>query len=92
MKLKVDKIPESDVKLIPVANECLNGQYAANIEEIHSDGSLYSVLDKHTFFKDGETRTPDIFMVAFGKVVEWADIWKKYKNSDRVYLFVCKPL
>ena len=76
--------PNSKTVLIPVASELIKGKFATDVETVNG-------LKVNHFYEQvkGEFFQSALFRLALGVEVKEEDIWKKYKKSDKIFLFVC---
>jgi hypothetical protein len=89
--LTVQKIPKSEVILIPVANENLKDiKFATDIDFIHCGEKSYEVFDFFEQEKDDPIHQRALFYMALGKNIFSDSLWKAYPNSHKIFLFVCK--
>lgn len=92
MKLNISKIPETKFRLIPVASQLLVKTKAPEVNEIESEGVVYTISDYFRYNKN-EFIPKGVFRVATGlDEVDFNLIWKKYPESNAIYLFVGKEI
>ena len=87
MNLTIDKAPESEYKLFPVAEELI----PKGIKTITYKEQLFEIVDYYTFHK--KEFFPTGFMkFVFGQEIEPRKIWERYKKSEKLLVFICKPI
>ncbi len=90
MKIQVNKIPENKTRLIPVAQELLNGVKASEVKEIECKGNVYKVNEY--FIQEKEEHHQDtLFYLTYGERIKIEDIFKKYSKSEYIVLFIGDP-
>lgn len=85
MEIKVN-IPPNQGVLIPLPSEKVNLPSDVILE---IEGKKVKPFDWYTFEKN-EPFPKALFFLATGMELTSEAIWKKYPNSDKIYLFVVK--
>jgi len=86
MNLNIDKIPESDYKLIPVASQLV----PKDLKTITHKETLYEIVDSYQF-KKGEFIPKGFLLFVMGKEIDLDLFWRRYPESKYLKIFVCKP-
>ena len=86
MNLEVSRIPKTDFKLIPVANELVS----TGVQTISCDGQKWLIVDRYTFKKD-EYIPRGFLLFVIGQHIDLSKIWEAYPKSDALIIFVCQP-
>lgn len=89
MQIEVENIPNSKILLIPVADQNINVMFVSEISKIKHGNKIYKVFDYFVYEKK-DTYPAALMRLALGVFVEPEKIWKKYVNSNIIYLFVCE--
>lgn len=89
MQIEVENIPNSKILLIPVAQENITVLYVSEISKIKHGNKIYKVFDYFVYEKK-DLHPKALMQLALGVFVEPEKIWKKYVNSNIIYLFVCQ--
>lgn len=89
MQIEVENIPNSKILLIPVAEENIKVMFVSEISKIRHGNKIYKVFDYFVYEKK-DLYPAALMRMALGVFVEPEKIWKKYVNSNIIYLFVCE--
>jgi hypothetical protein len=89
-KISLKSIKQHDYRLVAVPSELLPCESPSEVEEIYDEknNQTYEVKEWIEQVK-GHVLMRSMFLLATGSNVNAAQIWAKYPESDKVYLFVC---
>lgn len=91
MELSVPLIPESKYRLICVASQLLGDRITVDVDIISCQGQHFKPVDCFSFGKE-DIHPGGLMLVALGQKVDPSDIWEKYADSDRIFIFICEPV
>lgn len=86
MKLELNKIAESNFRVIPVPESKISGR-AREIKEIVVGKDVYTVHDAISYVK-GEVFPLSIAKLGYGREVTPEQLWDTFKKSEVMYFFI----
>ena len=80
---------EANTRLFVFASEQLKCK-ASELEEVISADNVSFIVKDYYEFSKNDPHPDGLFMLATGQLVNYTDVWRGYKKSDKIYFFVCQ--